>query len=299
MERQEIPQGSSGCTGSVYMDIPKLGDGSQDTQVYNAGRVETKDEAKRKYHREYRLKNPERFRDYGRRYVAKHKDAVNACVTKWRKNHRKKYNEAQRRWRERNLEKLRVWRRNNYSKNRHKIIATQKASQARHKTKVKERARQYRIKNKGKRADGCKAWIKANPEKVQAHRIKYLPRRRKLRLVRRATNPVERIKESCRARVYFILKKAGIPKFNHTFEIIGCTPDFFKAHIESQFEPWMSWDNYGEWEIDHIIPISKFNLADESELFKAFHYSNCQPLREIDNMIKGDRIVPRRTSPTP
>lgn len=56
----------------------------------------------------------------------------------------------------------------------------------------------------------------------------------------------------------------------------------------------MTWDNYGngdnKWNIDHIIPISKFNLSIESEQFKAFHYTNCQPLWHKFNIKKGNRI---------
>ncbi len=51
----------------------------------------------------------------------------------------------------------------------------------------------------------------------------------------------------------------------------------------------MSWDNYGEWHIDHIVPLSSFDLTDKSQVNKVCHYTNLQPLWAIDNLRKGDR----------
>ena len=59
-------------------------------------------------------------------------------------------------------------------------------------------------------------------------------------------------------------------------------------HIEQQFEDWMTWDNHGEWHIDHIVPL---RLADNEEEMKVLcHYSNLEPLSAFDNMSKGGRI---------
>jgi hypothetical protein len=74
-------------------------------------------------------------------------------------------------------------------------------------------------------------------------------------------------------------------------ELLGCDWIKFKKHIESKFVKNMSWNNYGDWHIDHIIPISKFNLLVKSEQFKACNYKNLQPLWRMDNILKSDKII--------
>jgi hypothetical protein len=69
--------------------------------------------------------------------------------------------------------------------------------------------------------------------------------------------------------------------------LIGCTPKQLAAHIESQFQEGMSWDNKGEWHVDHVVPCSKFDLTDEKQRRRAFNYTNLQPLWGTDNLMKG------------
>lgn len=58
-------------------------------------------------------------------------------------------------------------------------------------------------------------------------------------------------------------------------------------HLQSTFQEGMNWNNYGKWEIDHIIPCSAFDLTIEENQRKCFHYSNLQALWERDNIVKG------------
>lgn len=71
---------------------------------------------------------------------------------------------------------------------------------------------------------------------------------------------------------------------------LGCSVDFLKKYLESKFLNGMSWENYGVsgWHIDHIKPLSKFDLTDESQLKEACHYTNLQPLWWYDNINKGN-----------
>jgi hypothetical protein len=74
--------------------------------------------------------------------------------------------------------------------------------------------------------------------------------------------------------------------------LLGCSIEFLKAHLESKFQPGMSWDNWSHkgWHVDHIVPISAFDLTDEAQLKQACHYTNLQPLWAKDNLKKHAKI---------
>ena len=76
-------------------------------------------------------------------------------------------------------------------------------------------------------------------------------------------------------------KSKTIPK------LCGTSIDKLKRHIESKFLPGMSWDNHGDWHIDHIKPCASFNLTDEAQLLECFNYKNLQPLWAEDNLRKN------------
>jgi hypothetical protein len=74
--------------------------------------------------------------------------------------------------------------------------------------------------------------------------------------------------------------------------LLGCSINDCKTHIESKFKLGMTWENYGHktWHIDHIIPYSFFDLSDEEQVKKCFHYTNLQPLWAEENYKKRDKI---------
>ena len=77
-------------------------------------------------------------------------------------------------------------------------------------------------------------------------------------------------------------------------EYLGCDIETFKNHIEKTFEEGMNWENYGEWHIDHIIPIKykeDGKVADLEEVIKRLHYTNTQSLWASDNIAKGNRFI--------
>lgn len=87
-----------------------------------------------------------------------------------------------------------------------------------------------------------------------------------------------------RNRINMALKRNS--KRGHTLELLGCSIEFLKKHLEKQFTKSMSWKNYGKWHIDHIKPCASFDLRKKSEQYKCFNYTNLQPLWAKDNIKK-------------
>ena len=73
-------------------------------------------------------------------------------------------------------------------------------------------------------------------------------------------------------------------------ELIGCSIDHLITHLEKQFKTGMTWDNYGQWHVDHIKPLTSFNLDEPEQQRCACHYTNLQPLWADENKSKGNRI---------
>jgi len=96
-----------------------------------------------------------------------------------------------------------------------------------------------------------------------------------------------------RSRIGNMLRYIGLKRYKSLYsELLGCSKEDFKLYLSSKFTDGMSWDNYGRtgWHIDHITPLSSFDLTNEDELAAACHYTNMQPLWARDNIIKGNKI---------
>lgn len=72
---------------------------------------------------------------------------------------------------------------------------------------------------------------------------------------------------------------------------LGCSVDELKQHLESKFQPGMTWNNYGTWHIDHVKPLALFDLTDREQLLKACHYTNLQPLWAEENLRKSAKVL--------
>ena len=99
-----------------------------------------------------------------------------------------------------------------------------------------------------------------------------------------------KLKRNLRTRLWHATKHNW--KLGSAVADLGCSIEEFKIYIESLFTGTMSWDNWSKagWHIDHIIPLSYFDLTDEQQLLKACHFTNLQPLWAKDNLSKGCRI---------
>lgn len=100
-------------------------------------------------------------------------------------------------------------------------------------------------------------------------------------------DPVGHLKSVVRVRVGNALRGK---KNKKSIEYLGCSIEEFKKHISSQFKEDMNWSNYGEWEIDHIVPI-KYQNPSIDQVIERLHWSNTQPLWATDNASKGNRYI--------
>ncbi len=107
------------------------------------------------------------------------------------------------------------------------------------------------------------------------------------------------VKKNLSSRIRFALKAQGTKKDGmSTVKLIGCSTQFLKEHLEKQFQPGMSWENYGMvdgntmngWHIDHILPCKSFDLKDPEQVKMCFHYTNLQPMWAPDNIRKGCKV---------
>ena len=111
--------------------------------------------------------------------------------------------------------------------------------------------------------------------------------------IRYQTDPMYRAKNHLRRNLRKFLQQNNCRKGSHSSELLGATPERIRSHIESQFKDDMTWENYGEWHIDHIIPLDYYNknfdLNDLEVQKKAFNYKNLQPLWAFENLSKSNK----------
>ena len=88
----------------------------------------------------------------------------------------------------------------------------------------------------------------------------------------------------------------GNKEHKHSADLLGCTIFEVREHLEGQFQPGMTWNNWSlrGWHIDHIIPLGSFDLTDPEQQRRAFHYTNLQPLWAADNIRKSNKIEERQ-----
>ena len=194
--------------------------------------------------------------------------------------------EYQRAYRAANKEKIKEYNKAYQEANKEKIKETIKAYREDNKEKMKEYKKAYQEANKEKIKETIEVWNVANPEKIRAYRKKQYDK-----LV---STPEGRLIKSIRSRIHKIIKINHKVKNKHTLELLGCDGKFLKKHLQKKFSKGMSWNNYGEWHVDHIIPINyflkNFDFNDVEIQKECFNYKNLQPLWSLDNLKKGSKI---------
>jgi hypothetical protein len=164
-----------------------------------------------------------------------------------------------------------------YDENQIKILEKKKNFYENNKEYLKQKSLEYHYNNVKKIKERKKQYYQNNKYKFNEYnKIKY------------QTNVLYKIGKLARRRVYDYIFKNNI-KIEKTFDIVGCTPEFLKEHLETQFKNGMSWENQGQWHIDHIIPLS--SAKTEEEVYQLCYYTNLQPLWAKDNQSKGNKIL--------
>ena len=163
------------------------------------------------------------------------------------------------------------------------------------------------LRNKDKRIEKSKEWLKKNKERRREYRKKYneinsevnkikckiwysknKPRVNEYYRKRKLTDRLFNLRCVIASLIRTCLKSNGYSKKSKTYKILGCTIEEFKVHLENQFTEGMNWDNQGNWHLDHIHPVSL--AKDEEEIIKLNHYTNFQPLWAEDNIRKSNKI---------
>jgi hypothetical protein len=229
----------------------------------------SKKEKKRAYHKAWCEANKDKIEAKQKAYRESNKDKIKAYL-KANKDKRKAYRESNKdkmkAYRESNKDKIAAQRKSYYITNNDKL-----------KVKRKTQLKAYREANKDKLKSYQKAYYEAN----RAHIYAYLTNRRK-------EDAMYKLKCTLRSHSSRAFKRIGQSKPTKTQHLLGCSWEEAKTRIESLFTEGMSWDNYGKWHIDHIIPIASATTLEEAKALN--HISNLQPLWAFDNFSKGSKL---------
>ena len=158
------------------------------------------------------------------------------------------------------------------------------------KPETKERKRKNYDKwyeqNKQNRKEYHKQWRTENVNKWRKTKRDY-ERNRKAR------DPIYKLINNFRTAIYQVLKENNVQKNGHYFNILKYSPENLIEHLESKFKDNMTWDNYGEWHVDHIKPISLFQITEigDNEFMSCWSLENLQPLWGEENIRKSNKII--------
>jgi len=156
---------------------------------------------------------------------------------------------------------------------------------------IKKYNKEYRSKHIIKRKEDWNKWISTHKEE----RKKYMTEYNKTYSTNREKYDISfKLARRLRHRIYLAVRNNWKPI--HMKQLIGCSIAEYKQHIENQFKPGMTWENwnFSGWHIDHIIPCDFFDLNNLEERKKCFHYTNTQPLWANENLRKSNKILIRK-----
>ena len=159
-----------------------------------------------------------------------------------------------------------------------------------------EYRRRYYLAHREEELKLCREWAKKNPKKrakhnrgyYQKHIVKMRKLHREYKARCRKSDPIYRMRENVRRRINHAITKLRVKKTRRTPAFLGRDIDTLRRHLESKFKPGMTWENYGQWHIDHTIPLAQGRT--KAKLEKLCHYTNLAPLWAEDNLKKGAKL---------
>jgi hypothetical protein len=190
-----------------------------------------------------------------------------------------------------NKDEINKRRRKNYEENKESFKEKRDEYFNNNKEKINERRRSYHSKNKDiinnrrkeKNRKYALEYYYANKERQNKRSVER-------RIEKLKTDPFYKLIHNIRCLVRKSLQNQFTTKSKKTIEILGCSFEEFKLHLESQFDDKMNWENQGTyWHMDHIIPIS--SAKTEEDVYRLNHYTNFQPLYWEDNLKKSNKII--------
>jgi hypothetical protein len=165
--------------------------------------------------------------------------------------------------------------------NKDKIHASYIRCKQRHRASM----RAWYKKNKQAAADYAKKWNAENREKRVSYKRKYH--------AKYSATWEYKLRQFASNQVAGAIMASKSQKSGRSIKYLGCSIRFFKLWIESKFESWMTWENHGQWHIDHIIPLCTIKSAADDEAIRSLlHYSNLRPISAHENLTKQRRQLP-------
>lgn len=161
--------------------------------------------------------------------------------------------------------------------------------------------KKYYESNKDKISEYYKTWREDKKQHLKEYQKEYRKKnidkirktKRDYERNRKATDPLYKLISNFRTAIYQVLKESNVDKNEHYFDILPYSQGELIQHLENQFTDDLTWDNYGEWHVDHITPISSFNIREmgDEEFIKCWSLENLQPLWGEENIRKSNSIL--------
>ena len=211
--------------------------------------------------------------EYQKEYYEKNKERIKKNQKEYYEKNKKCFKEYDKKYAQKNKEKLKEYYKEYYQENKENIKI--KSTTPEKEEKRKKWRKEYYQKNKEKAQQQYKEWYNENDDKLKKYRKKYYKKNKS-----RINHII-----SWRSVLRNTQIRMGTSKEGHTIDILGYSALELKEYMIKLFTPGMSWDNYGEWHIDHKKPVSSFDKNEKVSV--VCELNNLQPLWSTTRIIDG------------